>query len=141
MFLNQESSIREAFCSKTLRAANLNLSQGSEGRGQNHPENPNPLWPGSMVCAVANPRPEHSSPKTSMSEPCSRDAQTGHTSHKQPPFQPSIGHSSANRDAAVNALLSLPSPVKQEHKQLVFHPRLPACVCCWHQRSRHRCFC
>ena len=53
-------------------------------------------------------RPEHPSPKTGMSEPCSHDAQTGHTSHKQPLFQPSIGHSSTNRDAAVNALLSLP---------------------------------
>lgn len=100
---------------------------------------PTVAW--SMVCTVANPRPEHPSPKTSMSEPCSRNAQTGHTSHKQPLFQLSIGHSSANGDAAVNALLSLPSPVKQEHRQPVFHPRLPACVCCWHQMSRHRRFC
>lgn len=103
MFLGQESSLREAFCSKTLRAANLNLSQGSERRGQNHPENSNPLWPESVVCAVAHPRPEHSSPETETSEPSSREAQTGHTSHKQPPFQPS-----ANRDTAVNALPRLP---------------------------------
>ena len=108
MFLGQESSIGEAFCSKTLRAANLNLPQGSKGRGQNHPENPNPLWPESMVCAVVNPRLEHPSPKTGMSEPRSRDAQTRHTSHKQPLFQPSIGHSSVNRDEAMNPLLSLP---------------------------------
>lgn len=103
MFLGQESGLAEAFCSKTLRAANLNLSWGSEGRGRNHPENSNLLWPESVVCTVANPRPEHLSPETGTSEPCSREAQTGHTSHKQPPFQPC-----ANRDAAVNALPSPP---------------------------------
>lgn len=95
-------------------------------RGQNRPDNPDLLWPDSVVCTGANPTPEQLTPKRGMSDPCAPDASTGHAPHTQPLFQPWIGNSPANRDALWTRGSAYPPLTKRVHQLLILCPLLPA---------------